>query len=392
MRGHLVKRYKNSWTVVLDLGRDANGKRKQRWISVKGTKPEAEKVLTDALHQKDTGSLINPSKVTFGEFLEHWLKEYALPNLAPRTYEGYASIINEHLIPKMGVIPLSKLKPEHVRRYYAETLENGRCNGSGGLSAQSVRHHHMAIHKALETACKWGLVFRNVADNVDPPHAEKPQMVVWNEDEVKQFLEAARETRYYALYVLALYTGARRSELLALRWEDVDLIYCQVSINRTVHQLRDGSYIYRQPKTAKSRRTIALPPSAALVMTQYREARDTEAEKVGRKIPEDELVFGDGNGKPIRPNTVTRAWPLLAVKAGVKPIRFHDARHTHASLMLKQGAHPKIVQERLGHATISVTLDTYSHIAPGMQEAAARKFDDLDLIPEAKNGLENKVG
>ena len=379
MRGHIVKRYKNSYTIILNLGIDpTTGKRKQQWISVKGTKKDAEKRLSELLTQLDTGTFMKPGKTTLGEFLERWLKDYVRANLAPRTAEGYESIARQHLIPRLGNITLIQLKPSHLQRYYSETLSKGRCDGKGTtLSPQTVRHHHTALHKALETAVEWGLLSRNVADAVRPPHVDRTDMKVWGENEVTQFLETAKSTPYYALFYTALFTGMRRSELLALRWQDVDSIVGQVYVSRSMHQLKDRSFVFRPPKTAKGRRTVALPPSVVLVLNEHRKKQDLERVLLGIPLADDALVFGNIEGKPLRPNSVTRAWTSLASHAGLKAIRLHDARHTHASLMLKQGIHPKIVQERLGHATIAVTLDTYSHVAPGLQEAAAERFDEL---------------
>jgi integrase len=234
------------------------------------------------------------------------------------------------------------------------------------------------------------MVSRNVADGVDVPHAHPGEMQTWNEAEMKKFLEVARHTSYYALFYTTLYTGMRRSELLALRWQDIDFIYSQIYVNRSMHQLQDGTFIFTAPKTAKSRRTIALPPSAFLVLETYRKAREIEHKMLDVPLNESDLVFSTLE-KPLRPNTVSRAWVMLAARAGVKVIRFHDARHTHASLMLKQGIHPKIVQERLGHSTISVTFDTYSHVAPGLQEAAAKRFDDAVQIKH-NNTVHEKIG
>ena len=377
MRGHITKRGKDSYTIVLDLGRDPEtGKRKQQWVSIKGTKKDAEKRLSELLHQLDTGTFMRPTKTTLAEYLERWLKDYVWPNLAPRTAEGYETIIRQHLIPELGNYPLTHLKPEHLQKYYTEMLNSGRCNISGGLSAQTVRHHHTALHKALQTAVEWGLLGRNVADAVRPPRAQRSEMRTWDEGDISRFLQATKDTPYYALFYLALFTGMRRSELLALRWQDLDLLLCQVSVNRSLHHLRDGSYVFTEPKSARSRRTIALSPSSVQVLQDHYEKRKLEQTMLGIPLKDDDLVFSTPDGKPLRPNRVTRAWTMLAARAGVKVIRLHDARHTHASLMLKQGIHPKIVQERLGHSTIAVTLDTYSHVAPGLQEAAAKRFDE----------------
>jgi integrase len=237
----------------------------------------------------------------------------------------------------------------------------------------------VVLHKALQTAVKWGLVSRNVADGVDVPRARRREMQTWDEDEVARFLETAKDSPYYVLFYTALFTGMRRSKLLALRWCDVDFIFSQVYINRSLNQLRDGSFVFTQPKSAKSRRTVALTPSASITLEKYKATREVQRSMLGISLKDDDLVFSTVAGKPLRPNTVSRAWTIMAARSGVKVIRFHDARHTHATLMLKQGVNPKIVQERLGHATIAVTLDTYSHVVPGLQEAAAAGFDKLML-------------
>jgi len=378
MRGHIVKRYKNSYTIVLSLGVDpATGKKKQQWISVKGTKKEAEKRLSEMLHQLDTGMFIKPGKVTVAEFLERWLKDYAWPNLSPRTAEGYEHMIDRHLIPQLGSITLTQLRPEHLQRYYSEKLSGGRHDGKGGLSPTTVRHHHVTLHTALEAAVKWGLLSRNTADAVSPPRCQRPEWHTLNEDDINTFLEVAKDTPYYALFYLAIFTGMRRSELLALRWCDIDLLVCQVYVIRTLHRLRSGEIVYRSPKTAKGRRMIALSPSAALVLREHREKQGAERVMLGIPLADDDLVFSQPDGRPLLPDTVTRAWINLVRRCGLKGVRLHDARHSHASLMLKQGVHPKIVQERLGHSSIAVTLDTYSHVAPGLQQAAAEGFDEL---------------
>jgi integrase len=196
--------------------------------------------------------------------------------------------------------------------------------------------------------------------------------------DIHLFLEMARPTQYYALFYMALFTGMRRSELLALRWQDIDLLFLQVSVTRSLHQVKGGQIVIRQPKTEKSRRLVSLPISTAPMLERYRESQNKERASLGyNPLQESDYVFCHYNGKPLLPNTVTHNWIKLARRTGLKDIRFHDARHTHASLMLKQGVHPKIVQERLGHSSIQLTLDTYSHVAPGMQQAAAQKFDEI---------------
>ena len=181
----------------------------------------------------------------------------------------------------------------------------------------------------------------------------------------------------------------RRSELLALRWSEVDLILCQIHVNRTLHHLRDGNIVFRQPKTAKGRRMIALSPSAALTLEEHREKQEIMRAILGITLTDEDLVFSHPDGKPLLPDTVTHAWIKLVRRNGLWGIRLHDARHSHASLMLKQGTHPKIVQERLGHASIQITLDTYSHVTPGLQEAAAARFDEAFTTTLNKELVEN---
>ncbi len=369
MRGHIVKRSKDSYSIKISIGKDpTSGKYKYQWVSVKGTKRDAEKCLSELLHQVDNGTFMKPGKTTLAEYLERWLRDYVWPNLAPRTAEGYEHIIRRHLIPGLGNITLIGLKPEHLQRYQSEKL-------SGGLSTQTVRHHRMALHRALQTAVEWGLLARNPVDAVRPPRVQGVEMQTWDENDIATFLEAARPTPYFALFHTALFTGMRRSELLGLRWCDLDLLLCKAYVTRSLHVLKGGQVLIRQPKTAKGKRMIDLSPLAASVLREHREKQALDRAMLGIPLRDDDLVFSDLEGKPLLPNTVTHAWIKLVRRTGIKPIRLHDARHSHASIMLKQGAHPKVVQERLGHASIQITLDIYSHVTPGLQEAAAARFD-----------------
>jgi integrase len=205
---------------------------------------------------------------------------------------------------------------------------------------------------------------------------------------VWKVLDAAKQTEYYSLFYFFLYTGCRRSEVLALRWQDLDLTRSQAFITRSLHQLRDGSIVYRQPKTARSRRMIVLPPSLTLVLKDHRETQEAIKETLGLNLSDQDLVFCHVEGSPYLPDTITHVWLKLTRKVGLQGIRLHDARHTHATLMLRQGVHPKIVQERLGHASIQHTLDVYSHVTDGLQAAAALKFDQ---VLEVRQELERQA-
>ncbi len=348
MRGHITKRSEGSYSIVLDVGTDpSSGKRKQQRVTVKGTKKDAEKWLSELLHQLDTGTFAKPGKITLAEYLDQWLKDYVWPNLSPRTAEGYEHIIRRHLIPTLGNIPLTQVKPEHLQKYYSVKLSGGRCDGNGGLSTRTVRHHHVTLHTALESAVKWGLLVRNPADAVTPPRYQRHEMHTLDEQGIHTLLEAAKATPYYALYYTALYTGMRRSELLALRWSDIDLVMCELSVTRTLHHLRDGSFIYRQPKTAKSRRLIALSPSTALVLKEHKEKQETDHLLMGVPLKVSDLVFSHIDGKPLLPDTVTREWIRLTRRVELPGIRCMTPVILTPLLCLSRGFIPRLSQKGL---------------------------------------------
>jgi len=390
MRGSIIER-NGSYRIAVSLGKDpVTQKYKQYFETVTGNKKDAQRRLRELLSSLDNGTFVKPGKQTVADYLEQWLHDYCWSNLTPRTAESYQYIVRTHLIPSLGNILLTQLKPEHLQHLYSDKLSAGRSDGKGGLSNRTVSYCHVTLHKALSSAVKLGMIPRNVADAVEAPKVRHHELRTMNESDIHLFLEYARSTPYYALFYTLLFTGMRRSEILALRWTDVDLILCQVSISRTIHQLHNGQIIYGEPKTAKSRRMIALSPSTTIVLREHREAQQKLRESLSLPFTDDDLVFCQYDGKPYLPDSITHSWHKLALRCGLKGIRLDDARHTHASLMLKQGIHPKIVQERLGHSSIQITLDTYSHVAPGLQEAAANRFDDI-VMPKHKDTVEAEL-
>lgn len=391
-----IKARGKGYSIIVDVGTDADGKRKQKRFTVRGSRADAEKKLRELLRSVDNGTYTDAGKLTLSQYLERWLREYATPSLSPRTTEGYESIIRQHLIPKLGRIPLANLKPEHIQQFYADCLSSGRSDGTGGLNALTVRHFAMCLHRALTHAEKWGLLPRNPADAVDVPRYQRAEMRIMSEPDIEKLLDTARDTTYFPVFYMALFTGMRRSEYLALKWGDIDLILGQVSVTRSIHRLkRDNSLIFRSTKTAKGRRTIALTPSTTMVLRAYKEKQEAlKMSLCNEPLADSDLVFCQPNGTPLLPDTVSHAWTKLTERIGLKGVRLHDARHTHASLMLKQGIHPKVVQERLGHATISTTLDIYSHVTPGLQQVAAQRFDEalnIGYNKQAENGCDQNV-
>jgi len=378
MRGHVKQRSKGTWSIVIDIGPDPhNGRRRQQWYTLRGNKKEAEAKLREMLDTLEKGVYIRPGKVTLGEWFEEWLGSYVALHVSPRTLVSYREQIERHILPALGAIPLAQLQPHNLEKYYARMLASGRVDGKGGLSAQTVRYHHGLIYEALKHAVKRGIAMRNVADVVDPPRrSHDSKLSILNPDQVKQFLETAKDTPYYYLFYTALHTGMRRGELLGLRWKDVDLNMATLSVVQTIYKSK-GKVIVKEPKNASSRRAIALTPNLAIVLRKHLEQVMLDKKMLGVPLKGDDLVFSYQDGRALDPSTLSHTFSKTVVKANVPHLRFHDLRHTHATLMLKAGVHPKVVGERLGHSNIRTTIDTYSHVLPGLQEAAALRFDQM---------------
>ena len=367
MRGHVVKRARNSWSVVLDAPR-VNGKRKRQWITVRGTRKAAEAKLTEMLSQVDSGYSLRPERVTVGQYLDQWLDAYAANNVRPRTALGYRNKLTKHVIPRLGSLPLRSLEPGQVDGIYTAML-------IGGLSARSVLHVHRILHKALSLAVSQGYIARNPCQAATPPRPDRKEMRWLTAQELQRVLDAARKTPYYAAFYTLLFTGLRRGELLGLRVRDIDLTLGTIHVSRALQSLPGGQVAFTEPKTASGRRTVALTPSNAVVLRDHLDGLARNRSLLGLTMTDDTLVFSWPDGRPILPSAITHNWIRLVRRVGLPGVRLHDARHTHASLMLAQNVHPKVVQERLGHASIAITLDLYSHAVPGLQASAAVGFD-----------------
>ena len=370
-------------------GSAGTGRRRQKSQTVRGTKRDAQRRLREVLLSLEQGAYVKPNKITLGEWLSQWLKDYASMSTTDRTQESYSYIVGRHLIPSLGKVTLVDLQPQHIQSYYAEKLSKGRADGKGGLSGRSVVYHHRILSKALDYAVKMGAVVRNVADVVQPPRVKKVTMNTLLLEEVTRFLKAAKETDYYVYFATLLWTGLRRGELLALRWRNLDLVKATLTVVETAYKLGNGDYMIKEPKTAQSRRTISLPLSLVELVKVYRIDQELLRIQLGVSLNVDDFVFIRPDGSPMNPSAVSLAFGRIIKKAWLKAIRIHDLRHTHATLMFKAGVNPKVVSERLGHASISITLDIYSHVLPGMQEAAAEKFDKLFEADVSENSDTN---
>ncbi len=378
LKGHVRKRG-SKWCFIIDLGRDPEtGKRKQKWFSGFNTKKEAERAMATKIHELNQGVFIEPSKITLEDYLKRWLQDYALTNCAPRTYEGYESIIRNHLIPSLGKITLDRLKPMHIQKYYSDKLDHGRSDKKGGLSARTVHHHHRLLHKALEQAVKWQVITVNPVRAVSPPKPKRKQIQVLTRDEVLLLLKAAENSKLYEPIFFAVNTGMRRGEIFALRWSDVDFENQLISIRRTLHRTKDSGFVFRDSaKTDGSRRSIAVSDSVVKMLKKIKRKQLEQKMALGPAYQDHDLIFCRPDGTPFDLDYLSKAFGQFIRKANLPPIRFHDLRHTHATLLLQQGEHPKVVSERLGHSTITITMDLYSHVMPNMQKEAAQKLDNL---------------
>lgn len=244
-----------------------------------------------------------------------------------------------------------------------------------------IKHHNL-LREALSHAVKWGLVARNVAEAVDPPRGQRKEMQALTSADLRRVLNACEGTPWHPIFHTLAWTGLRRSELLGLRWKDIDLLYATLRVSQVLHQLNNGRFVYQEPKTAKGRRTIALCPSSCIELRRHRETQERDANLLGTPLTDDSLVFGHPDGSPRSPSTLTLAFRRLTRRLGFTGVRLHDLRHTHATLMMEQGVNPKIVSERLGHASVVITLDTYSHVLPNMQEDAVARFESAMAVAE----------
>ena len=393
MKGHLeirdtkkkLPRGQHKWSLIIETGRDAAGVRGRKRYTFFGTKTEAETELGRKLHQLETGALVINDRYTVAEYLKHWLEAYAKPSTAPRTYERYQQLVDTHLAPTIGSHKLVKLTPLHLQNLYSDLLKSGRCDGEGGLSPQTVVHIHRVLHKALKQALLWGLVMRNVTEAVSPPKVERSKPDVLDVDQVKKLLEKLKGQDLYLPVLLALHTGMRAGEILGLRWQDVDLESGTVTVGSTLQVLKGedgkGELSMKPPKSNAGRRSIPLTQETIEALKAHSAA---QADHIASRdeYHHNNLVVCRSDGSHWHPRSFSADWTKARKTAGVT-CRFHDLRHTHASLMLRSGTHPKALQERLGHSTAAFTMNVYAHLLPGVQEEAVANFEAM--LTQARN-------
>jgi integrase len=379
MKGSIQKRIgkdgKPSYMVRIEMPGDRPGQRNQR-AKTFATKKEAESALAKWLVEIERGTAVEPSRLTVAELAKKWLDTVAAHKVKPTTLEDYDATLRVHVLPALGAIPIQKLTPAAVQQFYSDKL-------AAGASPRTVQLCHLRLSQILAQGVRWDLLPRNVCTVVEPPRVTYRPGKTWTAADAQRFLAASDADTYHPLWLVALTTGLRRGELLGLRWQDLELTKRTLQVAQTVTILKGAPYI-QTPKSTAALRTVALPPETAEALAAHRVRQLERRLKAGGVWHDHDLVFCTGEGKPINPHNLARNYGKIIDTAGVPKIRLHDLRHTHATLLLTNGLPVKVVSERLGHAKTSITMDTYAHVLPGMQDAAADATSAL-LFKKAVN-------
>jgi integrase len=363
----------NHYRIEVDQGRRPDGSRARIYETVRGRKRDAEERERAIRHQLDTGLDFEPAKLTVGEWLEHWLTDFAAPKVSPRTLAAYKStvkIMSEFL----GTVPLRDLRAVHIQRALAAYMARGR-------SRRSARKHFVVLKGALRRAVRMGLIHRNPADVVEPPKPERHEMRTASPETLQLLLDGCRDPDLRRMIYVLVQTGLRAGELLGLKWHDIDWEHATIQVLRARNKFEPSGF--GEPK-ARSRRAVAVSPATLETLREHRAAQHERRLLIGKGWRDLDLIFPRADGSPEDVNNLSKRFGALRKRLGIEGLRVHDLRHTSATLALQAGVHPKIVQERLGHANIGVTLDTYSHVLPNMQREAADALDAL--VPQPKRG------
>jgi integrase len=367
-RGSVRKRG-STWTVVVDVGPDpVTGRRRQKSKGGFRTRKAAEAGLRELSAAVDAGRYVERSTTTVGDYLDEWL-DVVQPRLRPTSWNSYRQAV-AHIKSRIGAVPLQTLTPLEVENLYKQLLATHGRNGRL-LNPKTVRGIHVVLRKALADAERLGLVVRNAAAAAKPPVPAKYEHATWTAEQLARFLDSIEGERLAAAFVVLATTGMRRGEALGLRWGDVDVAAGRLSIVQTITTVREQMVI-SPPKTSRSRRSVSLDPVTVAALRDHRRRQNEERLRAGEAWSNtSDLVFTNEVGEPVHPSAFSYSFESYVRRSGLPQIRLHDLRHTYATVALAAGVHPKIVSERLGHATIAVTLDLYSHVTPAIDAEAA---------------------
>jgi integrase len=379
--GNITQRGKSSWRLKFDIEPDpVTGERRTRYKTIKGGKRAAQSELRRLLNEVDEGQFIDPVRTTVSEYLERWDRDWAAVQVSPKTSERYAELMRKHVQPHIGSIAIQKLKPADLAELYAKLLREGRGRDNDGepqgLAPRTVGHVHRVLHRALGHAQRWQIVSTNVASVVAPPKVESTEVAIWTQEQTADALSKLKDRPIYPIAALAVGTGMRRGEILALRWKDLDLDGAKVRVEQSLEATKAGLRI-KAPKTKHSRRAISLSGWTVEVLRAHRvEALKTAlALGIGR-LPDDGLVFGKPeDGSPRNPGTISTDWTRAVRALDLPPVSFHGLRHTHASQLIAAGLDVLTISRRLGHGSPTVTLSVYGHMFGNTDDRAAQIMD-----------------
>jgi len=391
MRAHVEKRSKERYTIVIDKGRTPDGSRDRIYIPTEFTnKRKAEEGADQILLQYRNGSYVPPSSLTFNDYLDMWLKEYCLPKLSDRTYEFYEAMFRLHTKPRLGDIPLDKLAPLDLQKYYNDLREGGRLDGKpGGLAESSIFKQHCILHKTLDTAVKWRLIRENVADFVERPKRPDSDVASFYEPEQAiAMLECARGNKSidkYAILLIAVYGGTRRGETIGLRWQDIDWDNRILRIRQTVQYTKQRGIFFKGTKSKKGIRDIQV---SQLVMDALLE-QECNQQKLKNTLDKDyfdnDLIFCQDDGKPMFPDTISSWFQKFLIKYSLPKIRFHDLRHTNITIMIANKVPDNEIARRAGHADPATPKRLYGHVYSSMRDEASSAIENALRIKEPRN-------
>ena len=368
--GTLQERSPGNWRLRY---RTADGKRHTATVS--GSRTEAQRELRRLLKSIDDNVFVAPDRATVAEFLERWDRDWAANNISAKTRERYQELIRKQVVPHIGALPLQKLRPIVLTELYARLLRVGRDDGTG-LAARTVGHVHRLLHRAFGHAAQWDVIQTNVASLVRPPRVAAIEIEIIKEDQIRTVLEKLRGRAIYPIVALALASGLRRGELLALRWHDVDLDGARLRVERSLEQTKAGLK-FKSPKTKHGRRSITLPASMVAELRAHRSAQQQQRLALGLgKAPDDALVFATWDGNARSPNALTKEWSVQMAAAGLN-VTLHALRHTHVSSLIAAGVDILTISRRLGHASPTITLGVYGHLFSNTDDRAAQVMEAM---------------
>lgn len=384
--GTIGKRTDGRWAARISTGWK-NGKRQRRWVYARTRKGVADK-LAQLQRDHELGILSNPGRLTIEQFLSQWLTESAKPRLRPRTYASYRQVVRLHIDPYIGHHPIQKLSPQHVqawlntlsaegwRRKRTKADEAAKRPEKRGIAPRTILYARAILRAALAQAMKWGIVARNVATLIDPPRMVKRQIKPLEPEQARQLIAAAESHRLGALITVAVALGLRQGEALGLQWADVDTEANRLHVRHALHR-SGGKWVLAEPKSERSRRTIALPNVVSAALKRHRTRQLEERLAIGEGWRDQGFVFCTKSGSPLEPSNLTRTFRALLKAADVPTVRFHDLRHTAASLLIAQGVNARAVAEVLGHSSVTLTLNVYAHHFESLKDDTAKRMNEI---------------